>query len=87
MKGLAMLDFFYVSQDTNTTKFQFHSLLFLWLSYVPIVKLGILNLKKTKSMRWWIEMFVTIFKTNEYNELKVVDIKVGTKKKIGKWKW
>ncbi len=26
-------------------------------------------------------MFVTIFKTNEYNELKVVDIKVGTKKK------
>lgn len=32
-------------------------------------------------------MFVTIFKTNEYNELKVVDIKVGTKKKIGKWKW
>jgi hypothetical protein len=28
-------------------------------------------------------MFVTILKTNEYNELKVVDIKVGTKKK---WK-
>jgi hypothetical protein len=29
-------------------------------------------------------MFVKIFKTHKYSELKVVDIKVGTKKKIGK---
>jgi hypothetical protein len=28
MKGLFMLDFFYVSPNTYTTKFQFHSLLF-----------------------------------------------------------
>jgi hypothetical protein len=27
-------------------------------------------------------MFVTIFKTHKYSELKVVDIKVGTKKKL-----